>query len=208
MKGKHTQKRNNKKILIISIIMVFIIISCSMAMLYTKIMNKDEDSIKKTINKAFNSLKTANIEEVDKYIDYKQLICSLDEMIIEENEDEVSQLEKQLFNSIEWEIQDVIKEGNAFKVTVEMKNKNFKDILTKWMKEIVEKKEEKEVITNEYSLKTLEDIIEKNNTTKTITKEILVKKQKDEWQIIVNDDLRNLVYTGIESVATVINGEK
>lgn len=179
-----------------------------MAMLYTKIMNKDEDSIKKTINKAFNSLKTANIEEVDKYIDYKQLICSLDEMIIEENEDEVSQLEKQLFNSIEWEIQDVIKEGNVFKVIVEMKNKNFKDILTKWMKEIVEKKEEKEVITNEYSLKTLEDIIEKNNTTKTITKEILVKKQKDEWQIIVNDDLRNLVYTGIESVATVINGEK
>lgn len=208
MKGKHTQKRNNKKILIISIIMVFIIILCSMAMLYTKIMNKDEDSIKKTINKAFNSLKTANIEEVDKYIDYKQLICSLDEMIIEENEDEVSQLEKQLFNSIEWEIQDVIKEGNVFKVIVEMKNKNFKDILTKWMKEIVEKKEEKEVITNEYSLKTLEDIIEKNNTTKTITKEILVKKQKDEWQIIVNDDLRNLVYTGIESVATVINGEK
>lgn len=201
--GKHSKPNQNKySFLIIAILLFFCIVG--VVIYATKNSEKEEMNIEEIINNAFSELKSANVEKVNKYIDYNQLVSSLDEMILQESQEEVLNLQKELFESMNWTIKSINVEENKIEATIEMENKDFKEILTKWIKEIVDKKETNEVITNEFSLQVLEEIITKINNTKKVTKNIQIEKQNDSWIIIVNDDLRNLIFTGIESVITGI----
>lgn len=204
--GKHIDKRRYKyNLILLGIILLICIV--------TIIINLKTDSIdseimaKEIINTSFNALKEVDKKEINRYIDYNQLVSSLDEMILNENEGEISNLEKEIFNSMEWEIKDIEVNDNKIVATVQMKNKDFKEILTKWIKRIVDEKEKNKVISNEFSLKALYEIIMQNNNTKIVTKNITLEKQNENWKIVVNNDLRDLIFTGIGSVATILNEE-
>ena len=60
----------------------------------------------------------------------------------------------------------------------------------------------REFITGDWTA--VAPVIDEEKNTKTILKKITISKE-DDWKIIVNDDLRDLVFPGIDSVATVLN---
>ena len=163
---------------------------------------------KKIINTAFSDLKTANIEDANKYINYNQLIYSLDGMLAKEDDNEInSAIKKELFTNIEWEVLDVETKNNNAVVTVEMTNKDYIKVITNWMKKMIGEKARGEEITDELLLQNLEATLAETTDTKTETKKVTLFKEKGKWKIIVDEELRNLIYPGIENVATTLNKE-
>ncbi len=60
-------------------------------------------------------------------------------------------------------------------------------------------------ISSEYSLKVLNNILKENNCgNKSIIKKIQLTEQDEKLRIVVNDDLINLLYPGIENVNDIL----
>ena len=60
-------------------------------------------------------------------------------------------------------------------------------------------------ISSEYSLKVLNNILKENNCgNKSIIKKIQLTEQDEKLRIVVNDDLINLLYQGIENVNDIL----
>ena len=203
--GKHSSGKitSNDKSKVKLMIMALIIIVCIIAFVIFKIYleKKPEDSI----NSFFVAIKESDVDLANKYADYKQLIDSLDEMILKnvENSSEIN-VEKELFRNIEWNIENVEFEDNKAIAVVEVKNKNFKNIITKWMKELLNYKSSGDTITNDFALKKLKEVIIKENETKTVIKKVILNRKDGDWIIEINEDLRDLVYPGVDSVISVL----
>ena len=201
--GKHSINNGKRKNVIkLKPILLFIIITGLVITLIISINKKKEDFTKQEeiINQAFSALKTTNINEVNKYTNYNKIICGLDESIL--NQEEVSEIEKNLFNTMEWSIEKIKEEDNNTVAIIEVTNKDFKMIITEWLQEIVNRKTNGEDISNEVGLKVLENILKNNNYgTQTVIKKVKIDKDS---KIEVNDDLINLLYSGIESVSNAL----
>lgn len=199
--GRHEIKKKNSKIRIITTIIAIIIIILLLA-IYLK-NNKDIDITKepiKIIETTFSALKEGKKEDAKKYIDYNKLIASLDEMILKGD----SKIEKDLFDNMSWDIKEIRVEEDSAIATIQVKNKNFKNILANWMKEIINQKSLGKEITEEIVLEKLQKSIENEIENKEVTRDIILTKKQDIWNIEVNDDLRDLVYPGIDSVISVL----
>lgn len=201
--GKHSiNNSNGKNVIKLKSILFFIIITGLVITLIISINKKKEDFTKQEeiINQAFSALKTTNINEVNKYTNYNKIISGLDESIL--NQEEVSEIEKNLFNTMEWSIEKIKEEDNNTVAIIEVTNKDFKMIITEWLQEIVNRKTNGEDISNEVGLKVLENILKNNNYgTQTVIKKVKIDKDS---KIEVNDDLINLLYSGIESVSNAL----
>lgn len=201
--GKHSINNGKRKNVIkLKPILLFIIITGLVITLIISINKKKEDFTKQEeiINQAFSALKTTNINEVNKYTNYNKIISGLDESIL--NQEEVSEIEKNLFNTMEWSIEKIKEEDNNTVAIIEVTNKDFKMIITEWLQKIVNRKTNGEDISNEAGLRVLENILENNNYgTQTVIKKIKINKDS---KIEVNDDLINLLYSGIESVSNAL----
>ena len=201
--GKHSINNSNRKNVIkLKSILFFIIITGLVISSIISIKKKKDDFTKQEeiINQAFSALKTTNINEVNKYTNYNKIISGLDESIL--NQEEVSEIEKNLFNTMEWSIEKIKEEDNNIVAIIEVTNKDFKMIITEWLQEIVNRKTNGEDISNEVGLKVLENILKNNNYgTQTVIKKVKIDKDS---KIEVNDDLINLLYSGIESVSNAL----
>ena len=201
--GKHSiNNSNGKNVIKLKSILFFIIITGLVIIFIISINKKKDDFTKQEeiINKAFSALKTININEVNKYTNYNKIISGLDESIL--NQEEVSEIEKNLFNTMEWSIEKIKEEDNNTVAIIEVTNKDFKMIITEWLQEIVNRKTNGEDISNEVGLKVLENILKNNNYgTQTVIKKVKIDKDS---KIEVNDDLINLLYSGIESVSNAL----
>lgn len=210
--GKYSRKKESKsKVILIMFIIVIFVITVIGIKVFFKNKKADRENIERAVDIAFSSLKKSDILEANKYMDYEQLVNSLDKMILQERKtNEVSNLEKKLFEDIEWTIETVkIKDDGTTTVIVEMKNKNFNDVIRRWMKEIVnEKNNGNGDISNIMALNKLENVLEQDDIKKkTVIKNVILEKENNDWKIVVNEDLRDLIFTGIESVITVLEGE-
>lgn len=210
-KSVDTSKKNNiKKISILIICIIVVIIIAVIINNANKKSDKTvevnsytaEDEVSNTLNNAFTSIKESNIDEVQKYVDYTKVIYALDAMVYQNGE---SNLEKSLFSAISWEIKDVNIEGFSANAVVELTNKDYKEILTKWMKIIVEEDEKGTQMSNDFALNKLYEIIDAEDNMKTITKEIRLEKQDDEWIISVDENFINLIYPGMDSLVEALN---
>lgn len=201
--GKHSINNSNRKNGIKLKSILFFIIITGLVIIFIISINKKKDDFTKQeeiINKAFSALKTININEVNKYTNYNKIISGLDESIL--NQEEVSEIEKNLFNTMEWSIEKIKEEDNNTVAIIEVTNKDFKMIITEWLQEIVNRKTNGEDISNEVGLKVLENILKNNNYgTQTVIKKVKIDKDS---KIEVNDDLINLLYSGIESVSNAL----
>lgn len=203
--GKHSIKKSktktNKGIILVIIIAILIIIFGIIRLIENSVNEKSKFiEQEEIINNAFSALKNLNKKEIENYLDYATLISGLDESILQEN---VS-LEKYLFNSMEWSIENIKEENENIVVVLEVSNKDYRKIITEWLKEIVEVNEENNSISEVESLQILERILQEDNCgTRTVIKKIQLSQQNDKWKIIVNDDLINLLYPGIETVNSV-----
>ncbi len=204
--GKHSasKEKSNFGKIIKFILFLIIIAAIILGILYVSNLKKDKIQVAQNVNSLFESLKELNKEQIEKYVNYKMIVSGLDEMIINED-NENSELQKELFKDISWSIESVNINGKEAVAIVEMTNKNFKNILTKWMKEIVKEKTEDNEISEKVALEKLKEVLKDETVRKTIIKKIKLEKNEDEWKIEVNDDLIDLIFPGIESVAEVLN---
>ena len=206
--GKHSieKKKINFGKGFIAVIILVLIIAVIIGIIYiiknnTNSNNEFEEQ-GKIINSAFSNLKSFNIDEVEKYLNYSELISGLDKNIMEEK---FINLQKNLFNTMEWSIENIKEEDGIVVAIVEVTNKNYKNIIIEWLKQIVELKSETEELSNEESLQVLEKILrENNNGTQSVIKKIQLMEQDGEWKINVDDELINLVYPGIEAIDRVL----
>lgn len=162
---------------------------------------KEQQEIEKSIENTFNSLKQLNKKKIKKYLDYDKLLNSIDEMIIRQNDKE---LEKALFTDLSYKIKSINIEKQKAIVNIEVVNKDYKDIYTKWTKEILNQKNKKTKIDEKTAMKILKTIVKKEKQTKKINKEITLNKKNDNWIVEVNTKLRDLVFPGIDIVDSIL----
>ena len=201
-RSKHSSERTkgNKILLTIIVLIIIIVISFEIYFLVNKLNEKSR--IEGAINSLFEALKNSDQEKVNQYTDYTQLVNSIDEMILQDNSDE---LERELFSNIEWSIENIEKNDSETVAIIEVKNKDFKDVIINWMKELVSAKSAGISITNEYALEKLENEIKEEEKTKTVIKKIVLKEDNGNFKITVSEDLRDLVFPGIDSVIDVLS---
>ena len=208
--GKHSQskhssveKKSKNIVLIVIVLVIVIVLGVGIYALIMKLNNQND--IEGVINNFFEAIKNAEQEKANQYVNYEQLINSLDEMILQDDSDEI---EKELFKNIEWNIEEIEEQENQVVAIVEVKNKDFKNVITAWMKELISAKSSGIEITNEYALEKLANEIEEEQSSKSVIKKILLEKDNDIWKIQVNEDLRDLVYPSIDSVISVLKSSK
>ena len=208
--GKHSQskhssveKKSKNIVLIVIVLVIVIVLGVGIYALMMKLNNQND--IEGVINNFFEAIKNAEQEKANQYVNYEQLINSLDEMILQDDSDEI---EKELFKNIEWNIEEIEEQENQVVAIVEVKNKDFKNVITAWMKELISAKSSGIEITNEYALEKLANEIEEEQSSKSVIKKILLEKDNDIWKIQVNEDLRDLVYPSIDSVISVLKSNK
>lgn len=203
--AKNLEKKSKKKQW--GILFVFVIISIVGiigALVYHRLDDETKE-VEESVNDCFSSLKSTNIEQVNIYVDYEELIKSLDTIIIENREEEVSSLEKELFKTLEWKIEEIkVEDSNAI-VTVETKNKDLKTVVIKWLQQLATLKNAGEAINNQIALEELKKTLANENKTEKTKKDIILKKDNGTWKLELNENLRTLVYLGVEDIASVIN---
>lgn len=208
--GEHSESKkkykNRKKFIVIILIAIIIIAGITIKLKFTeKEPVDDETLITETVNSAFSALNRLNASKANKYLDYETLVNSLDEMIIEQRGNKVSSVEKKLFSNLEWNIESVsMTSDTTAMVTIEATNKDFNNVIINWINILLEM--DRNSVTSEVQVEKLEEAIEQTTETKTITKKIKLVKNDGSWTIKVNTNLRDLVYTGIDSIASVLEG--
>lgn len=202
--GRHSSGRYTKGSrikIIVMLLILLIIIAIISVYVYNK--NIEINSIKDTINNTFSALKKNDKNQVNKYLEYDKLLSSLDEMLVKEDVRN-EEVEKKLFESIEWNIENIQVNGENATVVVELSNKDFIKIVTSWMKKIVNERNNGAELTDELSLQRLQETLEETNASKTVIKKISLYKEEN-WKIKVNEEFTNLVFPGVDSVVNVLN---
>jgi hypothetical protein len=205
--GKHSAKKYTKKGKIIITIIISIILCCIIlgVIMFVKMQSEQkndmEEKTKDVINNLFTALKETNEEEVNKYLEYKALIASLDEMLVNYDSNKTIDIEKGLFNDIEWNIESIEVNENKAVAIVEVTNKNFINVIKEWMNKVIDEKENGETITNEVALEKLKEVLEEEKEDKkTVIKKIILYKEDNDWKVELNDDFIDLVFPGIDSI--------
>lgn len=198
--GNYTKKSKSKIIIALTIIII-VIIGVS---IYLYITNMEKKGPEITINNMFNALKQSDESQVNEYLDYNKLLSSLDEMLVKEDVRN-EEVEKKLFESIEWKIENIEADGETATAVVELTNKDFIEVVTAWMKKIVNVKNSGIELTDEVSLQKLQETLEETDTTKTVIKRISLEKVDEKWKVTVNEEITNLVFPGVDSVVSVLN---
>lgn len=207
MKGNHSLEKEFNFVSVLKIIIILAIIGAIIFGIVMLVMNhinkaKIEEDISTVIDTSFTALKNLDKENVNKYLDYDKLISGLDEMLIKEED---TNIEKELFKDITWSIENIEINNDEAIVIVELTNKSFKNILTKWMKDLIADVNNGNQILEEGAINNLEEIIKKEEDNKVELKKVKLKKYEDTWKIEVNDDFIDLVYPGIDSVTEILN---
>ena len=122
-------------------------------------------------------------------------------MLIKEEE---TNIEKELFKDIAWSIENIEVNNDEAIVIIELTNKSFKSILTKWMKDLIADVNNGDQIVEEGAINKLEEIVKNEEDNKVELKKVKLKKHEDTWRIEVNDDLIDLVFPGIDSVTEIL----
>lgn len=206
--AKHA-KKNPQKNKIKLMIIIFMIVLIGIFIYFWGNKNKKENSvieekkIEETINNVLYCLKTNNVKEIEESLDYKKLMSIIDESV---SNNANMNIEKNLFNNINWTIEKIEIKSEETTALIELTNKNYKDIILNWMKKIIESKENDGNVTIEKSLELLEQVLIEDDTIeeKTTIQRINLKKENDKYIIIVDDNLRDLLFPGIDSVLNEI----
>lgn len=198
--GKYAKFKKGKLIATLTIVIILILVIALVVIMTSK--TNLEKEPERVLNEAFTGLKELDKEKVNAYMDYDKLIKSLDEMILENPDD--TELEKELFKDMKWTIESTKLEDNHAIMIIEMTNKDFKTILTEWMREIVSEREKNQV-TNELTLQILKKVIsDESIKEKTVLKKVNIQKDDSGWKISVDNNLRDLLFPGIDSVISAI----
>ena len=211
-------KDTKKKNLIIPILIILIIIAIIGTIVFIVTANKPE----KTVEEFFTRLKEGNIEEAKKYIDNYNDLFEEEQEEQENTEEDFADVlnneenQKLLFTDIQTNIKEVKKEGNTAKIQVELTTKNFKSIIRNYINKIIQlsmstvvggENLTQEEINNAIKDYFIEELKNESIDKVTTTQEITLNKKEGKWIIEANDNLRTLIYPGLEEAFQEITNQ-
>lgn len=162
----------------------------------------------KSVEGMLNSLKNADFESVNKYVNYEEIVNESEMLQNSEMDEETQSL---LFNKLTWKTLNISKEENTASVEVEITNKDFNQIITNYKQEALRIAFSGESFTQEVQNNKLKEQLKNEEIgTKTITTTIQLEKQDGEWKVQADESLVNALLPGLQeainSLNAIING--
>ncbi len=155
------------------------------------------------VMRTFNGLRKGNVEVVNQYVSYQDLINSLVEGV--EIGEERTDLEKNCFSEFKFKINSVKTEGDTATVSVEITNKNFRNALTKWTQTIYQRFISGEEISNDQGINILNEYLtDESIGTISNNEDITLNKVDGKWQIQIDEALQNAIFPGLSEVVNSI----
>lgn len=203
-KKENKENKNNKKVgyWVGGVILLLIVLAIVTALLLLP------ETPEKTVDGMLNSLKNADFESVNKYINYDEVVNQSEMLKDSEMDQETQSL---LFNKLSWKIMNITKEADKASVEVEITNKDFEQIISNYTQEALKIAFSGESFTEEEQMNKLkEQLKDEEIGTKTVTTTINLNKQDGEWKIQADDNLVNSLLPGLQdamnSLNSIING--
>ena len=162
----------------------------------------------KSVEGMLNSLKNADFESVNKYVNYEEIVNESEMLQNSEMDEETQSL---LFDKLTWKILNISKEENTASVEVEITNKDFNQIITNYTQEALRIAFSGESFTQEEQNNKLKEQLKNEGIgTKTVTTTIQLVKQDGEWKVQADESLVNALLPGLQeainSLNSIING--
>ena len=162
----------------------------------------------KSVEGMLNSLKNADFESVNKYVNYEEIVNESEMLQNSEMDEETQSL---LFDKLTWKILNISKEANTASVEVEITNKDFEQIISNYTKEALKIAFNGESFTQEEQNNKLKEQLKNEEIgTKTVTTTIQLVKQDREWKVQADESLVNALLPGLQeamnSLNSIING--
>lgn len=162
----------------------------------------------KSVEGMLNSLKNADFESVNKYVNYEEIVNESEMLQNSEMDEETQSL---LFDKLTWKILNISKEENTASVKVEITNKDFDQIISNYTQEALRIAFSGEFFTQEEQNNKLKEQLKNEEIgTKTVTTTIQLVKQDKEWKIQADESLVNALLPGLQeainSLNSIING--
>ena len=197
-KAKVKKEKKSKKWLLVVVLLIILIILALMV-LYTSITPRS------SVNNLFTNLKNGNKFMANFNINYDELISVLDSSIVSASENSMSDLEKECFNELSWEITGESVENQTATVTATITTKNFRQVLLNWIEKISEVLENQDDISTEQNLQLLnESLLQDNVDTRTNEVTINLERKGLSWKVNINDEFIDAIYPGLSQVLDVM----
>ena len=197
-KTKVKKEKKSKKWIIVVVLLVILII-LAVLVLYTSITPRD------SVNNLFTNLKNGNKFMASLNIDYDNLISVLDSTIVQQNGSEMSNLERECFNELSWEITGESVENNTATVTATVTTKSFRQVLLNWIEKISEVLENQDDISTEQNLQLLEESLTEEDVGTTQTEvTINIERKGFTWKVIIDEEFIDAIFPGLNQVLDVM----
>ncbi len=192
---KNVKEKGKKRNILARFISVIVVLAIVIGIIFVAL-----PSPARALEEMFRDLKAGKIEDVSKYVDYKELsnIPALENTDNSNEENTVDENEKLLFEDLQWNIKKIEKNDDEAKIEVEITNKNYKNVFQNFTKKVVQMVLNNENPSDEKTEQYLiEELKNKDVGQLTSTQEITVKKQDGSWKVLVDDNLKNGIFPGL-----------
>lgn len=153
-------------------------------------------SPEKSVEGMLNCLKNGDFAGVSKYVDSNEFLNDAEDL----NNSTISQdMQVLFFDKMSWKVLKTTKENDTAKVEVEIVNKDFKTIISNYMKKAFQSALTGGNVSDEEQKNYLMDELKNENiSTVTANATLEAKKVNDEWKVVVNDSLISALLPGFE----------
>ena len=187
--------KEKKKSIAFRTIVIVIVLLAIIGLIYVAL-----PSPARTVQQMLRDLKSGNYEKVEEYVDYEEL---MDDSLISSEDTEKS---KVFFKDLQFTVKNVTQKGDTATIELQATNKDFKVIVENAAKKLLQKYFSSEDAEIEEIL--LEELQKEDIPTVTTTKEITVQKQDGKWKVVADDNLKEVIFPGLqESLDAVANGD-
>lgn len=198
-KKTNKEKSENKKVgyWVSGIILLLVVLAIVTALLLLPA------TPEKTVEGMLNSLKNADFESVNKYVNYDEIVNESEMLQNTEMDEEAQSL---LFNKLAWKILNISKEENTASVEVEITNKDFNQIISNYTQEALRIAFSGESFTQEEQNNKLKEQLKNEEiTTRTVTTTIQLVKQDGKWKVQPDESLINALLPGLQEAVNYLN---
>ena len=203
-KKENKENKNNKKVgyWVGGVILLLIVLAIVTALLLLP------ETPEKTVDGMLNSLKNADFESVNKYINYDEVVNQSEMLKDSEMDQETQSL---LFNKLSWKIMNITKEADKASIEVEITNKDFEQIISNYTQEALKIAFSGESFTEEEQNNKLKEQLKNDQIqTKTVNTTIQLIKQEGNWKVQADENLVKALLPGLQdainSLNSIING--
>lgn len=195
---KVENKKSSKMPIIIGTLLVVILILIVLAATFLT------NTPNKTVEKMLQALKDGNYEEINKYINYEELMSSSDLL---DNDESNEEFQKLLFEKLSWKVTQTKLDNDVSTVTIDITNKNFKTIINNYMQKILKIAFSSQNISDQETESYLIDEL-KNDSVDTITETqtINLVKQDGKWVITTTgEELIDMLLPGLSEAVNSLS---